>query len=853
MGFDFNEENEINAEAKMHETMENADFKMQMESEHSDHKMQPEAVSADFETQPAATSESIPSDRIKAGRFSNFGEGENSLSVERIKNSTLGFKRGEDAPKEVLFEELKRRIRSYHPSGDLSLIEKAYRVADEAHRPKIRKSGQPYITHPLHVALILADLRMDKETLASGLLHDVIEDCPGYDYNYIFREFGKEIADIVDGVTKSQKDGVAGEVLSNLRTKHKGEERLRQHAETYRKMLLSSGKNPRVLYVKLADRLHNMRTLEHMSEEKQKAIALETINIYSALAEKLGISKIKVELDDYSLKYLHPDMYKSIKDRVNQRLEERLEYINQIIDRIKEILKENEIEASVTGRVKHFYSIYKKISKKKKHFDEIYDLFAVRVITKDISDAYKADGVISQEYTSVPARRKDYIAKEKPNGYRSIHETMYGPDKNFFELQVRTEEMHREASYGKAAHWVYKERGDGAVATEDEIRKKIWLEQLTEAVMEEDDNEAFLERTKEILDIDQDKVVFYAATNMQPWELPVGSTVVDFAYSIHSDLGNRMIGAKVFNRLVAFHYVIKSFDVVEIMSAKGDGWASPKRNWLNFVHLNSTKSKIKAWFNKQNKEENIKKGQELLIKQCNDDGTDPSILEVRAFREKAMDKLYCDSWEKVLANIGLESIKAGKVLNWMKDAKKSSEPVVYETSEEVMERINSQKQDDAVHPPKGAKSVFIEGIDLKSIRFPKCCSPIPGDLVIGYISKIRGMSIHRENCVNTQALVEGGEERIKHFVLPDEIEYYKPFRVTVLVRMENKLGIAADVMRMVADLKMSASNLHADNDKTNRKSWMVFDVGVRTKSELNKLLSKIQGVRGVYSAERAQE
>lgn len=787
----------------------------------------------------------MPSDYKAEERMRNFGR-ESSMGVERIKNSTLGFVDGEDASKEELFEELKRRILSYHPSGNLQLIEKAYQVADAAHKTKKRKSGQPYITHPLHVALILADLRMDKETIASALLHDVIEDCQGYDYAYICKEFGEEIADIVDGVTKVQKDGEAGRALSTLSR----ENRIQQHAETYRKMLLSSGKNPRVLYVKLADRLHNMRTLEHMSPEKQSAIALETINIYSPFAEKLGISKIKVELDDYSLKYLKPDMYNFIKENVNQRLEERIDYINQIIDRIKTILKENGIEASVTGRVKHFYSIYKKLINKKKEFDEIYDLFAVRVITKTVYETYSAAGMILQEYTAVKNRNKNYISNPKPNGYRSWHETLYGPDKRFFELQVRTEEMDRVANYGKAAHWVYKERGDGVVAKEDEIAKKIWLERLTEAVMEENDNTAFLERTQEILDMEQDKVIFKSALNMLAWELPAGSTVLDFAYAIHTEVGHKTIGAKVFNRMVSLDYVIKPFDVVEILTAKDESLAAPKRDWLRFVYLNSTKSKIKAWFNKQNQEENIQRGLELILKQCHDEKEEPEILENPKYQEKAMKKLYCDSWEKVLANIGTGSITSGKVLNWLKDARKAIDPHYFETNEELMERINSQGQQKMNEHRKNTKSITIQNLDFECLRFPQCCCAIPGDEVVGYITRGRGMSIHRKGCENLVPLMKEDGERLQEFVLPDLKEYRQTFGAMLRVTGQNWVGFLVKVLEPVANLKINSSDLNAIQIQNNEIAKVTFKVYVKDRCELEKVMNAIREVKRVYSVER---
>lgn len=835
----------------MHDNQETTQEVIQVESDL--------ALNAESDLVKAAKSNEKSSEEIEIGddlsietlkKYAGMNETERERSVERIKNSTLGYVQGENAPKEELFAELKRRIILYHPSNDLSLIEKAYRVADEAHGDKKRKSGQPYVTHPLHVALILADLRMDKETIASGLLHDVIEDCPGYGYTYIEREFGKEIADIVDGVTKVQKDGEVGQVLADAKDKAKDkakiEARIAQHAETYRKMLISSGKNPRVLYVKIADRLHNMRTLDAMSPEKQRAIALETINIYSSIAEKLGISKIKVELDDYSLKYLDPVSYNSIKEKVNQRLGERMDYINQIIDIIKKSLEERQIEATVTGRVKHFYSIHKKL--KKREFDQIYDLFAVRVITKDIANAYYVTGVIPQLFTVIPDRHKDYIARKKPNGYQSIHDTYFGPDNHFFEVQVRTEEMHREANYGKAAHWVYKERGDGAVASEDEIRKKVWLEQLTEAVQEEDDNDKFLERAQEILSIDNEKVIFYAATDRFVKELPVGSTVVDYAYTIHTAFGHRIGGAKVFDRIVPLSYVIQPYDVVEIIESKNP--TGPKRDWLKFVYLSSTKNKIKSWFNKQNKEENIKKGHDMLVKQCKDEGEDLGLLDNPKYQEKAMAKLYCDAWEKVLANIALEAIKPGKIINWLKDARKVIDPKFMETNEELMKRINTKKNHDTIKKNLGNFEVPIEGVDEKALCFPKCCSAIPGDHVKGYISRGRGYIVHRAECINIIKMEESDPDRVQDLVLLNNGKKRMTFAASLQVMAYNRIGVGMKVLEKLAKKNINASNLDSKEIDHKTIARFIFDVDVYDKVHLNELMKEIKDVPQVISVER---
>ena len=541
---------------------------------------------------------------------------------------------------EQLYNDLILRVKKYHPSDDISLIEKAYKVASEAHKDQLRKSGEPYIIHPLYVAIILADLEMDKETIAAGLLHDVVEDTIMTEQE-IRQQFGDEVALLVDGVTKLQKLQFTGN----------GDQpdRLEMQAENLRKMFLAMAKDIRVILIKLADRLHNMRTLKYQKPESQQRIARETLDIYAPIAQRLGISKIKVELDDLSLKYLEPEAYYDLVDKIAVRKNVREKYIQSIVDEVSEHIKNAGIKAQIDGRVKHFFSIYKKMKNQNKTIDQIYDLFAVRIIVDTVKDCYAALGVIHEMYKPIPGRFKDYIAMPKENMYQSLHTTLIGTNGQPFEIQIRTFEMHKAAEYGIAAHWKYKEASDGKKADNSEEEKLTWLRQILEWQRDMSDNKEFMKLLKSDLDLFSDSVYCFTPSG-EVKNLPAGSTPIDFAYSIHSAVGNKMIGARVNGKLVTIDYEIKNGDQIEILTSQNS--KGPSRDWLNVVKSTQAKNKINQWFKNEFKEENIVKGKELLNNYCRARGINIQNLMKPDYTEAIMRKYGFRDWDAVLAAIG---------------------------------------------------------------------------------------------------------------------------------------------------------------------------------------------------------
>ena len=500
-----------------------------------------------------------------------------------------------------LYEALVNRIRKYHPSEDLSLIEKAYTIAKDAHEGQFRKSGEPYIIHPIWVGIILAELEMDKETIAAGILHDVVEDTI-MSSEEIAAIFGTEVSLLVEGVTKIGQ-------LSYSKDKDK----LEMQAETLRKMFLAMSKDIRVILIKLADRLHNMRTAQFWPPHKQKEKAQETMDIYAPIAQRLGISKIKTELDDLALKYSQPEVFYDLINQLNARKTERNEFVQQIVEEVRKHMENGGIEATVYGRVKHFFSIYKKMVNQDKTVDQVYDLFAIRIIVKTVKDCYAALGVIHEMYTPIPGRFKDYIAMPKPNMYQSLHTTLMGPSGQPFEIQIRTEEMHKTAEYGIAAHWKYKESGGSAKNVQTRAEEKLtWLRQILEW-QQDSDNREFMSLLKGDLDLFAEDVYCFTP-NGDVKNLPNGSTPVDFAYAIHSAVGNKMVGARVNNKLVPIDYKIQNGDRIEILTSQNS--KGPSRDWLNIVKSTQARNKINQWFKKEYKEENIVRGKEMLSAYC---------------------------------------------------------------------------------------------------------------------------------------------------------------------------------------------------------------------------------------------
>lgn len=603
-----------------------------------------------------------------------------------------------------LYRDLIERVQKYHPSDDISLIEKAYHIADEAHKNQVRKSGEPYIIHPLCVAIVLADLELDKETIAAGLLHDVVEDTIMTD-EQIRSEFGADVALLVDGVTKLEQIPLSSGGDNN-------DTKLEMQAENLRKMFLAMAKDIRVIMIKLADRLHNMRTLKHMPPEKQQRIAKETLEIYAPIAQRLGISKIKVELDDLSLKYLEPDVYYDLVDKIAVRKSVREKYIQNIVDEVSEHIQKAGIKAQIDGRVKHFFSIYKKMKNQGKTLDQIYDLFAVRIIVDTVKDCYAALGVIHEMYKPIPGRFKDYIAMPKPNMYQSLHTTLIGSTGQPFEIQIRTFEMHKAAEYGIAAHWKYKEASDGKKVEGQEEEKLAWLRQILEWQRDMSDNKEFMNLLKNDLDLFSDSVYCFTP-NGEVKTLPAGSTPIDFAYNIHSAVGNKMIGARVNGKLVPIDYEINNGDRVEILTSQNS--KGPSRDWLNMVKSAQAKTKINQWFKNELKEDNIIKGKDLINAYCKAKSISIGNIMKPEYMNRIMRKFGFRDWDAVLAAIGHGGLKEGQIVNKMQEFYEADHKQEL-TNEEVLRQVEENAVQRSVRmSSKGG--ITVKGIHDVAVRF----------------------------------------------------------------------------------------------------------------------------------------
>ena len=630
---------------------------------------------------------------------------------------------------EVLYNKLIETIRQYHPSSDLSDIERAYKVAKEAHEGQFRKSGEPYIIHPLCVAIILAELELDKESIIAGLLHDVVEDTVMTSED-VAREFGDEVALLVDGVTK----------LTQLNYQH---DKIEVQAENLRKMFLAMAKDIRVIMIKLADRLHNMRTMQYQSPAKQVEKSRETMDIYAPIAHRLGISKIKVELDDLSMKYLMPDTYNDLVKQVDINRPGRDAFIKSIIKEVGMHISNAGIEAEIDGRVKHFFSIYRKMVNQNKTLDQIYDIFAVRIKVDTVKDCYAALGVIHEMYKPIPGRFKDYIAMPKPNMYQSLHTTLIASNGQPFEVQIRTYEMHRIAEYGIAAHWKYKE-GKTGESDKSEEAKLSWLRQILEWQRDMSDNKEFLSSIKNDLNLFSDSVYCFTPTG-DVKTLPAGSNPIDFAYSIHSAVGNKMVGARVNGKLVNIDYEIKNGDRIEIITSQNS--KGPSRDWLSMVKSTQARNKINQWFKQELKEDNIIKGKELISNYCKSKGIVLSEINKPEFVEKALRKYGYKDWNAVLAAVGHGALKEGQIVNKLNEEYQKTKKAEI-TDKQVLDSIVASESKEKEKEKKGKGGIVVKGIHDVAVRFSKCCNPVPGDEIVGFVTRGRGISIHRTDCVN---------------------------------------------------------------------------------------------------------
>ena len=752
--------------------------------------------------------------------------------LESVKKADAAVKSMSDfTSPEVLYQELISSVKKYHPSTDISMIQKAYEVAREAHKDQKRKSGEPYIIHPLCVAIILADLELDKETIVAGLLHDSVEDT-WMTYEEVEKEFGSEVALLVDGVTK----------LGQL---NYSADKVELQAENLRKMFLAMAKDIRVILIKLADRLHNMRTLQYMRPEKQQEKARETMDIYAPIAMRLGISKIKVELDDLSLKYLKPDVYYDLVDKVALRKSERQNFVDGIVKQVKQHMEDADIKAQVDGRIKHFFSIYKKMVNQDKTIDQIYDLFAVRILVDTVKDCYAALGVIHEMYKPIPGRFKDYIAMPKPNMYQSLHTTLIGPNGQPFEIQIRTFEMHKTAEYGIAAHWKYKESSDGKVPVDKREEEKLnWLRQILEWQRDMSDNREFMSLLKNDLDLFADSVYCFTPQG-DVKTLPNGSTPIDFAYSVHSAVGNRMVGARVNGKLVPIEYQIKNGDRIEIITSQNS--QGPSRDWLKLVKSTQAKNKINQWFKKELKEDNILKGKEMLSQYAKSKGFKLSIYTKNQYLESVMRKYGFRDWDSVLAAIGHGGLKEGQVFNKLVEAYERENQKNL-TDEQVLEAASDSQE--KLHIPKNKGGIVVKGIHDVAVRFSKCCSPIPGDEIVGFVTRGRGITIHRTDCVNVLNMSEADRTRlIEAEWQPVDNKGTEKYMAEIQVYANNRTGLLVDLSKIFTERKIDMRTINSRTSKQEKATISIsFEIG--SKEELASLVAKIRQVESVIDVER---
>lgn len=748
--------------------------------------------------------------------------------------STDGFKSHDE-----IFKKILERIEEYHPNTDTAMIKKAYEFADKAHDGQKRKSGEAYIIHPLCTALILSDLELDKETIIAGLLHDVVEDT-GVTLDTIKKEFSPEIALLVDGVTK----------LTQLSY---DVDKVDIQAENLRKMFLAMAKDIRVIMIKLADRLHNMRTLNFMTPQKQREKSKETMEIYAPLAQRLGISKVKIELEDLALKYLEPEAYQDLTHQVSLHKDERETYVKSLVYAVKDLVKKAGIKATVEGRAKHLFSVYRKMVSQHKTLDQIYDLFAVRVIVNDIKDCYAVLGVMHENYTPIPGRFKDYIAMPKPNMYQSLHTTLIGPKGTPFEVQIRTYEMHKISEYGIAAHWKYKESGEGSTINKEE-EKLSWLRQILEWQQDMSDNKEFMSLLKSDLNLFGDMVFCFTPTG-EVKNLPKGSIAIDFAYAIHSAVGNQMVGAKVNNRLVPIDYEIKNGDRIEIITSQNSRGPSP--DWVTRVKSTQAKTKINQWFRSQEKEENIQKGKELLIQNAKSKGIEFSDINKTEYQKLILRRYGLHDWANALATIGHGSLKEGLVINRMYEAFKHDHPIV-QTDKDIIEKVEAQthvtKEKETQTKRKRSKNgVLINGIVDLPIHFSRCCSPVPGDEIIGFITRGRGITVHRTDCINIMNIPEREKERLVEAVWEEDMlseNTSEAFEVSIRIYAENRRGLLVDISKIFTEKDI---DILAINTNTSKHGIITFTMtfSIKDRHELSDILKRLRAIKSVSEVKRA--
>ena len=725
-----------------------------------------------------------------------------------------------------MLEMLVKKIKENCVNINMGMVNKAYNLAFEAHKEQKRDSGEPYIIHPIEVATILAELGMDTSTIVAGLLHDVIEDTE-YTYDDIKNLFGGEVANLVGGVTK----------ITKMEYKSKEE----QQADNFRKMLLAMADDIRVIIIKLADRLHNMRTLKYRKKEKQKKTAMETLDIYAPLAHRLGISKIKWELEDLSFRYLHEEEYYDLVKQVAEKRTEREIYIKKIIEDMYNKFEDAGIDSDIDGRPKHFFSIYKKMVTKNKSIEQIFDLTAIRVLVNTVKDCYEVLGIVHTIYKPIPGRFKDYIAMPKPNMYQSLHTTVIGPQGKTFEIQIRTFEMHRTAEYGIAAHWKYKEGDNNGETKEKNFESKlVWLRDMLEFQKETADAQEFIEGFK--IDLFTDEIFLFTPKGVVI-DLPNGATPIDFAYRIHTDIGNKCVGAKVNGKIVPLDYKLKTGEIVEVLTsnnAKG-----PNMNWLNIAKSNQAKSKIRAWFKKAKKEENISKGKELFEKELKKQGVHFADIAKGETYEKFVNRNNINGMDDVYALIGLGAISASSFIWKLKDENQSKdEKVIEENTNKIIEENITKSQRNKIDHTVG---ITVKGVDNIMIRFAKCCNPLPGDDIMGYITKGRGISVHRADCGNLKNLII--EDRDKVVDVSWGTSNGRAYIAEIQVKAEDRSGLLTDIMGIISELNLQLNALNAKSAKGSI-AYVNIKIKIDSVELLKNLMRKIRHLKGIIDVYR---
>lgn len=719
-------------------------------------------------------------------------------------------------------EEVLETVKKSNRRADLKLIKRAYEFAKDKHKDQLRRSGEPYIIHPIQVAYILSTLGLDHSTICAALLHDVIEDTD-VTLEDIAKEFSPEIAEMVDGVTK----------LSKLNYTSEQE----QQVENYRKMFLAMGKDIRVILIKLADRLHNMRTLKYLTRDRQIANARETMDLYAPLANRLGMYSLKWELEDLSFKYLYPEDYRELVEGIDKKREERLKFIDQIMQEIKVELKKQKIVAEITGRAKHLYSIYRKMQRDNKTLDQIYDLFALRIIVNSVKDCYAALGVVHELYNPMPGRFKDYISVPKPNMYQSLHTTLIGPKGTPFEVQIRTWDMHRIAEYGIAAHWAYKEAsflgGKKANVTVEED-KLSWLRETLEWQKDMQDPQEFLNTLKTELFEDE---VYVFTPKGKILVLPNGATPIDFAYAIHAEIGNHMTGCKINSKMMPIVTRLKNGDIVEIVTS--DKSKGPSRDWLKFIKSSTAKTRIQQWFKKNEREENITKGKEALEREVKRIGMSYQELFKPEFVEVAVNRYKFNSLDDMYASVGFGTITAGKIVSRiLEEYRKVNKE---ENIEEKIEELTKTKED-----KPSSSGIIVKGIDNCLVRLSKCCNPVPGDEIVGYITKGRGVSVHRKDCKNVKDLFEEENRMIDVSWYTDQPSSYN---VDIVLFSNDREGLLTDIIATIATEK---APLIAITSKVSKERIVITELTIEVSNitQLNNMLKSLRKIDSVYDVKR---